>query len=392
MRALRHAPILARIALFTILALLAVGGLTWWLARPPAPDDFYRMSIPADAAPGTLLRHEPYDVDVPAHAQGWRILYVTQRHGGRNALASAVVVADRTTRQSPRPVVAWAHGTVGLEPGCAPSMSKPFANVPAFDALLARSWVYVATDYPGLGTDGGHPYLIGQDAAMAVFDAVRAARQLQTIRLQSSIVIWGHSQGGNTSLWAGILARERAPDIDVRGIAALAPASDLTALIGSAKTTMFGKIVSAYLIHAYAAAYTDVAVSDYVHPAVQPIVSNLAARCVGGWPTLVSAAVTTLLPANGIFARDPTAGPLGDRLRQNSPLGAVGVPVFVAQGGRDDLVSPQVQQTFVEAFQRFGNRVAYQVYADRDHVSLVASGSPLEHDILAWTAERFDAR
>ena len=42
--------------------------------------------------------------------------------------------------------------------------------------LLSQGYVVVATDYPGLGTDGIHPYLIGESAGRAVLDSVRAAR------------------------------------------------------------------------------------------------------------------------------------------------------------------------------------------------------------------------
>ena len=100
---------------------------------------------------------------------------------------------------------------------------------------------------------------------------------------------------------------------------ALAPASDLPALLKSGQGTLFGKIVSSYLIHAYATAYPDVGIDSYVHPRTRPFVGDVASRCAGGWPTLFSAAETKLFPSAGIFARDPASGPLGNRLRQNTP-------------------------------------------------------------------------
>ena len=38
--------------------------------------------------------------------------------------------------------------------------------MPELARLLARGWVVVATDYPGLGTPGPHPYLVGQSEAL----------------------------------------------------------------------------------------------------------------------------------------------------------------------------------------------------------------------------------
>jgi Secretory lipase len=44
--------------------------------------------------------------------------------------------------------------------------------------MLSRGYIVVATDHPGLGTDGIHPYLIGESEGQAELDSVRAARDL----------------------------------------------------------------------------------------------------------------------------------------------------------------------------------------------------------------------
>jgi acetyl esterase/lipase len=370
---------------------IATASALWWLAGPPVPDAFYRAKLDAEAGPGTLVRSEPYTVDLPAGVAGWRLLYVTRRADGRSTLASAIVAAKSRSSGVVRNVIAWAHGTVGIAPGCAPSIAHPFANVPALQTLWDEGWIYVATDYAGLGTDGGHPYLVGRDAALAVLDAIRAASQLEGVGPQGATVVWGHSQGGNSALWTALLAHEEASDIDLRGVAAIAPASDLPALVAASQGTMFGKIVSAYLVHAYAEFYDDVQIDNYVSGPVRRVVDDIAGRCVGGWPTLISAAATLLLPRPGIFDRDPADGPLGERLAENTPRGRFGAPVLIAQGERDDLVSPSVQSAYAAGLTAEGNEVTYRTFPDRDHVSVVASGSPLEPELIAWTRARFAA-
>ena len=43
--------------------------------------------------------------------------------------------------------------------------------------MLSQGYVVVATDYPGLGTDGIHPYLIGESEGRAVLElGARRAR------------------------------------------------------------------------------------------------------------------------------------------------------------------------------------------------------------------------
>lgn len=373
-----------------LLAVIAAAGITvlWTASRPAQPDAFYEPPAQKPGDPGALLRSEPYTKNLPAGARGWRILYTTKR-GNSPAVASAVVVTSTQTTAAARPVIAWAHGTTGIVPGCAPSMTAPFANVPAMDKIIAENWVYVATDYPGLGTLGGHAYLVGEDAARAVLDAIRATRKLEGLSLDNRAVVWGHSQGGNSALWTGIRAEDYAPDVNIAGIAALATASDLPSLLKASQSTTFGKIVSSYLITAYAAAYPDISTTAYVSARMRPFVGDIAARCVGGWPTMVSAMETKLLPSAGIFTRDPASGPLGDRLRQNTPATGIAVPVLIAQGGDDDLVPASLQYRYVAARCAAGQPIDYRLYRGRDHVSLVAGNAALDADLIAWTRDRF---
>lgn len=390
---LRRHGLMARLArALLVLAILAVLliAVAWIFARPGSPDAFYAPPPGPVPPPGTLVRVEPFTRDVPAGARAWRILYATTRIGNRAALASAIVMVPRAQGTGPRPMIAWAHGTTGTAPGCAPSvMEHPFANVPAIPSLLTAGWGYVATDYAGLGTAGDHAYLIGDDAGRAVLDAARAARTLADARLGDRVVVWGHSQGGNSALWTGIRSTAYAPDLRVAGVAAMAPASDLRGLVDKSRASIFGRIVSAYLITAYARFYPDVRLDDYVSWPVRPIVQDIAGRCIGGRRTLFSVAEAAALPHDGIFAGDPLRGAFGKRLAENSPAAPIIAPVLIAQGDRDDLVLPALQRGYVDARCKAGQPIDYRVYAGRDHVSLVAGGSPLESDLIAWSRDRF---
>lgn len=374
------------------LLLVAVGVVAWIASRPSTPDAFYSQPLPQDARAGTLLKSEPFTKTVPPGAQGWRILYVTMR-SGKAALASAVVVASSRSSDKPRPIIAWAHGTTGVVSGCAPSMmDKPFDNVPDIGALVGEGWAYIGTDYSGLGTDGGHTFLVGEDAATAVLDAVRAARQLKGTNLDNRIVVWGHSQGGNSALWTGMSATEYAPDLKLLGVAALAPASDLKGLVGASKGGMFGKIVSSFIVRGYTQAYADVKADDYLGVFSRIIANDIATRCVGGYGTLFSVLESKLLPVDGIFSQDPTEGPLGKRIGQNTPTRIIPAPVLVAQGEADDLVLPEVQKRYVTARCSAGQKIDFRTYAGRDHISVVASDSPLAAELLSWTRERFEGK
>jgi acetyl esterase/lipase len=365
----------------------------WWAARPPVPGAFYAAPTGSIGSQGSLTRAEPFAVpDLPG-VRAWRVLYATSRADGSPTGASALVLAGPKEDAGPRPVVAWAHGTTGIEPGCAPSlMRRPFANVPALAAALDRGWLIVATDYTGLGTGGSHRYLVGEDAARNVLDSVRAASRLDGAEAGNRVVVWGHSQGGHAALWTAMRAQALAPDLDLAGAGAFAPAGDLAGLIRTVGGSPFGKIVSAYLLGAWPTVYPDVDVAAWRRAGTGWLAADIASRCVGDWPTLVSLAQAFLLPADGLFARDPASGSLGARLAENTPRGPFPVPLLIAQGTVDDLVLPDVQQRFVSTLCAGGATLAYGTYPGLDHIGLVAPGSPLDADLIAWTADRFAGR
>src|SRR5205823_5163003 len=93
-----------------------------------------------------------------------------------------------------------------------------------------------ATDYEGLGTPGRHPYLVGESEGRGVLDAARAAGELDATRANDTVVVAGHSQGGQAALFAGEIAPVYAPDLDVRGVAALAPATEVNTLFALDQT------------------------------------------------------------------------------------------------------------------------------------------------------------
>src|SRR5262249_30054260 len=155
--------------------------------------------------------------------------------------------------------------------------------------------------------------------------------QLPGLSLANKVVVWGHSQGGHAALWAGIIAPTYAPDLNIYGIAAIAPASDLKALVGHVKDTLEGKILAAYILTAYSETYPDVSFDRYVRPAARVIVRATARRCLEIPEAAVSIA-TALLSKQQKFPVDPLAGPLGKRLEQNTPNHPIKSPLLIAQG------------------------------------------------------------
>ncbi|KAB7745719.1 alpha/beta fold hydrolase [Nostocoides sp. F2B08] len=355
----------------------------------PEPDEFYAAPADVPAEPGRLLKAEPYTREIPEGASAWRILYTTTRDEGQPAVASGLVVVPTDQAGDRIPVIAWAHGTTGAVPGCAPTVTEPFESGAFFniDAVMENGWAFVATDYVGLGTEGPHPYLIGQGEGRSVLDAIRAARELDDVELGEQTVVWGHSQGGHAALWTGMLAPTYAPELAIEGVAALAPASNLPALIDNLGNVTAGELFAAFVIDSYAAIYDDVSYEEYVRPGAQPIVEEMAGRCLADRRTLISVGTIFALDRT-IWNGDPNRGALAQRLEENTPAGPIEAPLLIGQGADDQLVVLPAQEAFVEERCAAGQQVDFRVYEGRDHVPLVEPDSPAIPELVEWTQAR----
>ncbi|MFF2082652.1 lipase family protein [Nocardia sp. NPDC058176] len=383
----------AVVALAVAVAAAAVGAHVRQAA--PTVDAFYDAPAEVPTEPGVLLRAEPFTRGIPADADAWRILYTTTRDDDEPTLASGLVMVPKQPSPAPRPVIAWAHGTTGYARHCAPTVvDDPLTAgaLPARQQLLAEGWALVATDYAGMGTAGPQPYLIGQGEGRSVLDAVRAAHSLGEIQLSDQTVVWGHSQGGHAALWAGLLAPTYAPDVEVRAVAAVAPAADIIGLTRHLPDVTGGSVFASYVAAAYADTYPDVDLDTYIIPAARTLVREMSTRCLSE-PGILASVLSALSISrdHSIFRTDPTTGPFGDRLTANIPTGPMTVPVLLAQGSSDPLVEPTIQDAYAAA--RCGEdwELDYRVYPGRDHMGVVADDSPLIPQLIEWTTQRLDA-
>jgi pimeloyl-ACP methyl ester carboxylesterase len=247
----------------------------------------------------------------------------------------------------------------------------------------------VAPDYPGLGTPGVHPYLIGQANANAAIDAVTAAHALSESALSRRWVAIGHSQGGQTALFVAQDAHRRAPRWDYRGAVALAPASHLDALIALAEAT-HDPTEQAYLIYAVAGLSTvdpSVQVSQLLTADAQGVAHDLTDGCIDQiTDDLTQRELPQLLIADTAVA---------DHLRfelaryDNPDQRAAGSPILIAQGTTDSDVPVGATDGLVTQLCGLGDRIDYRRYDGLDHEGVV-SGSL--SDVTKWINDRLNGR
>src|SRR5438034_6225759 len=328
-----------------------------------APDAFY--DPPSDhlpRQPGALLRSEPLkDVILPAGMRGWRILYATTVDNNTPATAVATVFAPTDPPAGLRPVIAWEHSTTGLLQKCMPSLvSAPSAGIPGRDRIVMAGWVVVATDYSFAEKGGPHPYLIGEGEARAALDSVRAARQMSELTLDKRMVVWGHSQGGHAALWTGIVGPRYAPDLEILGVAAIAPAANIKNIL--AMNVAVDKRFGPYLALAYSRFYPDIIFEQALRPEALDAARQIVNLCDFVPPEDSERIEALAATFDGPALATSSNKVLQARLEQNTADRPIEAPVVIAQGLSDVVVPPSATGAYVEARCSAGQRLEYWTF------------------------------
>jgi hypothetical protein len=133
----------------------------------------------------------------PRHAVDcYRINYGSHDSAGRPIRLSGLLALPRGV--AARGLVSWQHGTTTTRADVPSSLSVD--GKAAAIVFAGAGYAVTAPDYIGLGESRlVHPYLVADDAARAVSDLIRAARDVPGVPASPPFLI-GFSQGGHASL------------------------------------------------------------------------------------------------------------------------------------------------------------------------------------------------
>ncbi len=344
----------------------------------------------ATSTPGSLISMTSLP-GAPDGASAYRILYTSTGLSGEPIPVSGAVIIPKTPPPpGGRPIVAWAHPTTGIVRRCAPSLARVFfASVQGLNAMLAHGYIVAATDYPGLGTPEVHPYLVGISEGRAVLDSVRAAQQIPGADAAQIFAVWGHSQGGHAALFAGLLASQYAPELQLTGVAVGAPATDLATLMTDDLGTAGGNNITAMTLWSWSRIY-KIPLSPLVAPAGAAAIDQLAGECIERWFDIVIRRGPTAALKKSFLRVDNLSAiaPWHELLVRNTPVPLPPqVPVFVAQGTADQLVRAEVTKSYVRELCQNGSKVKFDLLPGVGH-AFVARDSA--NAAVAWIAARFD--
>lgn len=342
------------------------------------------------AKPGDVLRVLPLSGGAPNNVRSYRILYRSTGANDEPVIVSGAIFIPSGTppKVHKRPVVAWAHPTTGVTRGCAPTLRTDFFNkIPAIENMLREGYVVVATDYVGLGVRGPHPYLVGDSQGRAVLDSVRAARQLSHARASSRFITWGHSQGGHAALFAGEVAPIYAPELELVGVAAAAPATNLAELFRNDVGSTWGNALTAMALFAWSKVY-NLSADDLIHQDARKAYRRVAHDCLESLSDVVRILQDEKPLESHFLKQDPTEIPIWRRIMDmNSPgTRRIASPIFIAQGLKDKIVPHAVTRRFARKSCQRGTRVTFMEMMSTGHMNAATHSA---RSTISWMKDRF---
>jgi pimeloyl-ACP methyl ester carboxylesterase len=351
---------------------------------------FYLPPSPLPAEPGTVIRTEPLGVEVPG-ATALRILYTSARPDGTPAASSGMIFIP--TSPAPvggRPVVAWAHGTLGMGDACAPSRSdNPLGDTANWlDQMISLGYVVVATDYTGFGTPGPNLYLVGQAEARDVVNSVRAARNIADAHAGTDWIVWGHSQGGHSALWTGHLAKDLAPELTLKAVAAAAPAAELSDIIDAQWQTAVGWVIGPEVVTSWPVYYPNLSVNGFVSQRGQTNTERLANECIV--PAALEGYLRTDFGQHYFEVKPTTNSSWAAAAKEQTPAPLpADMPVFVAQSIADTVVLAWPNAVLQKTWCAAGSDLTMAWLGVVSHQDTAMTVGP---EAVAWIDDRFHDR
>ncbi len=331
--------------------------------------EFYSWDEKLPAEPGVLLRAEDLpDNLLPSHAGiGQRILYSSidaRWTGDVLPVSGALFVPRGNAPPGGWPLVAWAHGTLGMADSCSPSwVGMKTRDLLYVDRWLEKGYAVVATDYQGLGALGPHPYSFWEAEGRSILDSIRAVRGAN-FPIEEKAFITGQSQGSGAALGAASIAGTYAPELDIVGVSATALLPFMPRNEHEHSLAGVGDSPYYYVYRMLGGGLPEGS------PAMEELLSEkghllLAAALSGCNPRAIAA-------EHDVTIENAFSVPWRDVDRLLGPAGAmppfhVDFPVFLGTGLSDFLIPVDRQMTTVHALCSQGNTLLWKGYSGVGH-------------------------
>lgn len=356
------------------------------------------------------------DYDGPTLTSGvttTRVLYQVERRSGEGGYSTGVLyMPDGGVTGAP--LIVYVPPTTGLADHCAPSTGARFTDFErGLYALIGSGTPVFVPDLVGLGTPGTPAWVEPIDAGRATLDGARAALAVAPEgSLSGEVVLSGHSAGGHAALAAQGAQRTYAPDLDLLGVAAIAPvyldASLFALLLGMAdyattdENSGWNVVYGAMFFVGHSAAYDGEAtawnpIAAGVRDQVRDVFETRCLENFDGGPDLRTSLAEVAPTVAALFdpgfrtsvnqcywgACDDTGTAWQMRWQANLPvLDPEGAPIWFHHGAMDARILLADVNCPIRRAMAADERVQVCVYADATHNDVPAYVAPW---IVEWT-------
>lgn len=373
-----------------LVALLLCAPLSFGTADAATPPNWSGLDARAYSGPippdGDLIRSVPLDraLSVSGAGVAFRILYSTVDQHDRPAVSTAAVFVPRgPAPPGGWPVIAWAHGTVGLGDDCTPSaLPRSPRDDQYLSHWLGQGYLVVGTDYAGLGTPGLMSYLNSVAEAHSVVDSVKAVHQMD-LPLSPKWAIVGQSQGGgaavNSAWWADRLTG--GSGLDYRGVVATGTPANIERVViqagpelSSRPTPPAAISYTSYILAALREARPDLGVDQVLTPRGRELTDMAQTLCKPALDQQMGSADVNDLFSAPIDTLPGIESALDAFL--GTPTDGYGRPIFLGQGLLDTDVPALSTETLYRQLVDNHQDVELHLYPDQDHSGTVIASMP----------------
>ena len=182
-------------------------------------------------------------------------------------------------------------------------------------------------------------------------------------------------------MFAGELAKSYAPDLNVLGVAAAAPAADVEQILPLAGNIRGGGGYLVMGVEGFHAAYPAADPASVLTPDALANAGIATTECGGD--------VLDAFASGGVLAHDPLSIPEFQKLLHANSAGnhPAGAPLLIVQGSADATIPQVLTDGFVKKACAAGDTVDYRVYPGATHGSVIAAARA---DVVAWLTARAD--
>lgn len=378
-------------------ATLLTAGTAFTQVQTPAPGKrseilralpvtkFYDTPHPLPAGkPGELIRSESFEeYELPLSVSAVRILYHSRSAAGEDVATSGVVLIPygKNPPAGGWPVIAWAHGAIGVARSCAPSLMRNVGHGPFFAMYVNLGYAVVATDYTGLGTNFRNAFLDGPSNATDLIASIPAARAAVP-QLGARWIVMGEIEGS----LATVAVAEKETEIRDPGylgsivISGLAGAKEIFehAAPGSSSLMLTS------LAYGVKTVYPQFQVTDMLSGKALALYHHLAQTCWDAGTTAELSPAETVKPGwdDNQFVRQYF---VRNSLAQTRAHG----PMMVISGDADQAIPAMMTAQEIARMCKQGDLIQWQRYPSLDPGRVMGDSV---RDQIAWIEARFAGR